>query len=153
MARVRRTLGSGLAALAGLLTGCESFRGPGIEFTAPQVTGRVVADATGAPLRGVRVGRELHAWKEPQGGFWKGAEELRLLQSETRSSADGSFELRSERVALLFGFGDSGLNLRLTVRAGGFRAWQTNYPVKALATNAVPDEPRIDAGEIRLLKR
>ncbi len=146
-------MGWGLASLAGLLAGCGSFRGPGIEITAPRVTGTVVGDATGAPLRGVRVGRQLHAWKEPTGGLWKGSEELRLLQSEVRTAADGSFELRSERVALLFGFGDSGLDLRLTVRAGGFRAWQTNYPVKALATNAVPDEPRIDAGEIRLLKR
>lgn len=140
--------------LLGVLTaGCESFRGPGIEFTAPRVTGRVVADDDGKPLAGVRVGRELHAWKEPTGGLWKGAEELRLLQHETRTAGDGTFVLPAERVALLFGFGDAGFNLRLKVQAAGFRPWETNYPVKALGTNGGPDEPRIMAGDVRLERR
>lgn len=140
-----------LLVLAG--SGCESFRGPGIEFTAPRVTGRVVAAATGESLAGVRVGRELFAWKAPLGGLRKGAEELQLLQRETRTAADGGFVLPSERVALLFGFGDGGFDLRLAVQGSGFRPWQTNYSFRALGTNGGPTEPRLEAGEIRLERR
>lgn len=150
---MRNRHGLTLGLLAVFTAGCESFHGPGIEFTAPRVTGRVVAAEDGRPLAGVRVGRELHAWKEPTGGLWKGAEELRLLQSESRTAADGTFTLPAERVALLFGFGDAGFNLRLVVQAAGFQAWQTNYPVKAMGTNAGPDEPRIAAGDVRLQRR
>ncbi len=144
-------MGGLLLVLAG--SGCDSIRGPGIEFTAPRVTGRVVADASGEPLSGVRVGRELFAWKSPLGGLRKGAEELQLLQWETRTAADGSFVLPSERVALLFGFGDGGFDLRLAVQGSGFRAWQTNYPFRALGTNGGPTEPRLEAGEIRLERK
>lgn len=140
-----------LLVLAG--SGCESFRGPGIEFTAPRVTGRVVAAATGESLAGVRVGRELFAWKSPLGGLRKGAEELQLLQRETRTAADGGFVLPSERVALLFGFGDGGFDLRLAVQGSGFRPWQTNYSFRDLGTNGGPTEPRLEAGEIRLERR
>lgn len=147
-----------LSWMSGLLlvlvgSGCESIRGPGIEFTAPRVSGRVVAAATGEPLRGVRVGRELFAWKAPLGGWRKGAEELQLLQRETRTAADGGFVLPSERVALLFGFGDGGFDLRLAVQGAGFRAWQTNFPFRAMGTNGGPTEPRLEAGEIRLERR
>ena len=140
-----------LLVLAG--SGCESFRGPGIEFTAPRVTGRVVAAATGESLAGVRVGRELFAWKAPLGGLRKGAEELQLLQRETRTAADGGFVLPSERVALLFGFGDGGFDLRLAVQGSGFRPWQTNYSFRDLGTNGGPTETRLEAGEIRLERR
>jgi hypothetical protein len=140
-----------LLVLAG--SGCESIRGPGIEFTAPRVSGRVVAAASGEPLAGVRAGRELFGWKAPLGGLRKGAEELQLLQRETRTAADGGFVLPSERVALLFGFGDGGFDLRLAVQGSGFRPWQTNYPFRALRTNGGPTEPRLEAGEIRLERR
>ena len=134
-------------------SGCESIRGPGIEFTAPRVSGRVVAAATGEPLPGVRVGRELFGCKAPLGGLRKGAEELQLLQRETRTAADGGFVLPSERVALLFGFGDGDFDLRLAVQGAGFRPWQTNYSFRALGTNGGPTEPRLEAGEIRLERR
>lgn len=147
-----------LLSLGGLLgvigfTGCESVRGPGVEFSAPRVGGQVVAEATGEPLRGVRVGRELRTARHPLGGYWKGAEELQLLQRDVRTAADGTFVLPAERVALLFGFGDVGFNLRLVVQAAGFRTWQTNYPVRALDTNAGPVEPRLETGVIGLQRR
>lgn len=133
--------------------GCGSFQGPGIEFSAPRVEGRVLAAESGAPLRGVRVGRELHPDRHPLGGFWKGTEQLRLLQAETRTAKDGSFVLPAERVAYLFTLGDVGFNLRLVIQAANYQGWQTNYPLKALSTNAGPDEPLLDAGEIRLRRR
>jgi hypothetical protein len=150
---MRRTKWISLGWLLLGVSGCTSVRGPGVEFSAPRVTGRVVAEATGQPLRGVRVGRELSAWKAPLGGLWKGAEELRLLQRETRTTAGGEFKLPAERVAFLLGWGEAGFDLRLRVRAVGYQPWQTNYPVKALAPAASPVEPWLDAGEIRLRVR
>ncbi len=135
------------------LAGCASFRGPSLEFSAPRVAGRVVDDVTGEPVPGARVGRELVAEHPPAGGFWKGAEVFRRLQMEVRSAADGHFALASERVALLFSLGDVGFNLRLAVQADGYRIWQTNYPYRSLDTNAGPMEPRLETGEIRLVRR
>jgi hypothetical protein len=138
--------------LAAFAAGCGSIRGPGIEFTAPRITGRVVNEADGLPLAGASVGRELYPARGPTGELRKGVEDLRLLQTFARCGKDGAFELPSERVALLLRIGEVPLDLRLTVQKQGFVTWQTNYFYSSLTTNSVR-EPRIDAGEIRLRRR
>lgn len=134
-----------------LCAGCESFNGPGIDYAAPRVTGRVVDDSSGRPVRYARVGRKLWTWRKGTGEFLKGGEQLLLMQEYSRTDADGSFTLPSKQVALLFSFGEVALNLNLTVQRGGYAPWQTNFPVSALSTNSPVLE--LDAGEVRLHPR
>lgn len=147
-----RTIPAGLAVVAaGLLCGCDTFRGPGIDYTAPRVTGRVVDDSTGAPVKYARVGRQVWKWRGSTGEFLKGGEELMLSQDFQRTGRDGSFQLPAKQVALLFGWGEVPLNLRLTVQHGAFVPWQTNFPIAALSTNS--EHLELDAGDIRVKPR
>lgn len=141
------SLGGALACLAG----CESFNGPGIDYTAPRVTGRVLDDSSGQPIRFARVGRKLWTWRKGGGEFLKGGEETLLLQECARTDAGGNFTLPSKQVALLFSFGEVPLNLKVTAQHGGFVPWQTNFPITSLATNSAT--LRLDAGEVRLRAR
>ena len=134
-----------------LLGGCESFNGPGIDYTAPRVTGHVVDAASGRPVRFARVGRKLWTWRQGTGEFLKGGEEMLLAQEYARTDTDGSFTLPSKKVALLFSFGELALNLNLTVQRGGYAPWQTNFPPSILSTNSPGLE--LDAGEVRLRPR
>ncbi len=138
-------------AAVGLLCGCDTFRGPGIDYTAPRVTGRVVDDSTGAPVKYARVGRQVWKWRGSTGEFLKGGEELMLSQDFQRTGRDGSFQLPATQVALLFGWGEVPLNLRLTVQHGAFVPWQTNYPIAALSTNS--EHLELNAGDIRVKPR
>lgn len=131
-----------------LLAGCESFNGPSLDYTAPRVTGRVVDDASGQPVRYAQVGRKLWAWRKGTGEFLKGGEEMVLRQDYVRTGSDGAFVLPSKEVALLFSWGEVPLNLQLTVQHGRYLAWQTNFPTLALNTNSLTLE--LEAGEIRL---
>jgi hypothetical protein len=139
-----------VAAVA-LLCGCDTFRGPGIDYTAPRVTGRVVDDSNGAPVKYARVGRQVWKWRGSTGEFLKGGEELMLSQDFQRTGRDGSFQLPAKQVALLFGWGEVPLNLRLTVQHGAFVPWQTNYPIAALSTNS--EHLELNAGDIRVKPR
>ena len=138
-------------AAVGLLCGCDTFRGPGIDYTAPRVTGRVVDDSNGAPVKYARVGRQVWKWRGSTGEFLKGGEELMLSQDFQRTGRDGSFQLPAKQVALLFGWGEVPLNLRLTVQHGAFVPWQTNYPIAALSTNS--EHLELNAGDIRVKPR
>ena len=115
------------------------------------MTGNVVDDSSGRPVRYALVGRKLCSWRQSTGGFLKGAEELMLMQDYVRTDAVGGFQLPKKRVALLFSFGDIGLNLRLAVQRSGYSSWQTNFPYNALATNS--PAPELHAGEVRLRPR
>lgn len=140
----------GLLLTALALTGCESFNGPSLDYTAPRVHGRV-RDAAGRPVAFAQVGRRLWKWRTESGDFRKGGEELLLRQDYDRTAADGSFTLPARQVALLFSWGEVPLNLRLTVQRGGYRPWQTNFPVSALSTNS--STPELDAGDVGLQLR
>lgn len=133
------------------LSGCESFNGPGIDYTAPLVSGRVVNEASGEPIHYARVGRKLWSGRKGTGEFFKGGETMLRLQEYDRTDADGRFTLPAREVALLFSFGEIALNLNLTVQHSGFVAWRTNFPLSALATNSPGLE--LDAGEVRLHPR
>lgn len=134
-----------------LLAGCESFNGPSLDYTAPRVTGRVVDDASGQPVRYAQVGRRLWTWRKGTGEFLKGGEEMLLRQDYARTGADGSFVLPSKEVALLFSWGEIPLNLQLTVQHGRYVAWSTNFPTLALGTNSSMLE--LQAGDVRLKLR
>ena len=61
-----------IAALCGIATGCASFNGPSVDFAAPRVTGRVVDDASGRPVKWARVGRKIWTWRKGTGEFLRG---------------------------------------------------------------------------------
>ena len=131
--------------------GCDSFRGPGIDYTAPRVTGRVIDSDTGAPVRNARVGRQLWKWRGSTGEFLKGGEEQVLAADFERTARDGTFTLPPKQVALLFGWGEVPLNLRLTVQHGSYLAWQTNFPIAALSTNS--EHLELPAGDVALRRK
>ncbi len=149
--RMRLWMGIILTWLAIGCAGCGSFHGPSLDCIAPRVTGNVVDDNSGRPVRYALVGRKLWSGRQSTGGFLKGAEELMLMHDYVRTDAAGSFQLPKKRVALLFSFGDIGLNLRLAVQHSGYGSWQTNFPYVALATNS--PSPELHAGEVRLRPR
>jgi hypothetical protein len=138
-----------LVALA--LSGCGSVNGPGIDYMSPRVVGRVVDDASGAPVANAQVGRSLFKWRKGGGEFLHGGEELLLRQEYVRSDHAGQFTLPGAKVALLFSFGEFGLNMRVTIQNGRYIDWVTNYPVTSLSTNSC--RPEIDAGDIRIRPR
>ncbi len=140
-----------IAVLAGIATGCASFNGPSVDLAAPRVTGRVVDDASGSPVRWARVGRKVWTWRKGTGEFLRGGEELLQMQDHARTDGEGRFTLPSKRFALLFSFGEVGLDLGLSVQHGSFHPWRTNYPAAALSTNS--PELSIDAGDVRLHRR
>ena len=132
-------------------TGCDTVHGPSLDVVAPRVRGRVVDAVSGEPVAGVRAGRRLTGWRQPTGGYRRGAEEFLLLQDEDRTGKDGLFELPPKRVALLFSLRDPGLQMGLELRHGRYLPWNTNFPVRALSED--PSEPRIEAGDIPLTPR
>ncbi len=146
-----RCLSPVAVALALLGAGCDSFRGPGIDYTAPRVTGRVIDADTGAPVRNARVGRQVWKWRGSTGEFLKGGEEQVLAADFERTARDGTFTLPPKQVALLFGWGEVPLNLRLTVQHGTYLAWQTNFPTTALSTNS--ERLELPAGNVVLRRK
>lgn len=147
--RLQRRLSLAVTLLAAAATaGCDTVHGPSLDVIAPRVRGRAVDGTTGDPVAGVRAGRRLSGWRQPTGGYRRGAEEFLLLQDEVRTGKDGRFELPPKRVALLFSLRDPGLQMGLELRHGRHLPWQTNFPVRALSED--PSEPRIDAGDIPL---
>lgn len=142
-----------LALAAVLFTGCDTLSGPSIDFTSPRIVGKAVDARTGEPIKGARVGRAIYTWRGPGGEFRKGAEDLLLQETYTRTDAQGEFNLPSRRSALLFRFGDYSLNMKLVLQKSGYIHWQTNFPMAALSTNAPGPEPRIEPVTIPLVHR
>ena len=153
--KLRTTGGTGNLAFAALLglavAGCDTFRGPGIDYTAPRITGRVIDAEGGAPVRNARVGRQIWRWRGGTGEFLKGAEEMVLSHDFVRTGRDGAFDLPPRQVALLFAWGETPLNTRLTIQHGGFIRWQTNYPLSALSTNT--DRLELPAGDVAIRRK
>ena len=139
------------AALACVTGGCESFTGPGIHCVAPRVTGRIVDDATDAPIAWARVAREPRVWRGPLGDLPKGAEEQMARSTWVRTGRDGRFELPATEVALLFGFGDTMPNLRLVIDHAAYRRLDTNFNSSDLKMEEGP--PSIEAGTLRLERK
>ncbi len=139
------------AALALIAGGCDTFRGPGIDYTAPRITGRVIDGKDGAPVRNARVGRQIWTWRGGTGEFLKGAEEMVLSHDYVRTGRDGAFDLPPRQVALLFAWGETPLNTRLTVQHGSFIRWQTNFPIGSLSTNT--ERLELPAGDVAIRRK
>lgn len=132
-----------LAVMAG---GCQSLRlGP---YTAPRVTGRVVAADTGQPLAGVEVQRGSPSTKRRLAEPPKGGEVL-LEKAAVRTDSQGRFTLPSERALTVFR--PAGWNfVQLTLQRAGYERFQTNFAFTELLTNTPAGEPLLNAGDISL---
>lgn len=128
-----------------VLTGCKTpTLGP---YTAPRVTGRVLAADTGQPLAGVRVQRDA---TERASGLDapKGGERLKDKAPVT-TGADGTFLFPSTRALTVFR--PVGWNwVRLDFDRSGYQPLHTNYSILTPATNAPSGEPMLHTGDIRL---
>ena len=128
-----------------LLAGCQaSLWGP---YTAPRVTGRVIAADTRVPLPGVRVSRGYRE-RHPGLGWPPKGSELMVQKMPSRTDEQGNFVLQSERVLSVFR-GSGWDQIRLRFEAPGYLPLQTNYPV-SLETNAPSGEPSLSVGEVLL---
>ena len=134
-----------LPLLAIAAAGCHSVRlGP---YTAPRVTGRVVAADSGQPLAGVEVQRGIRPRKRRLAEPPKGAEVL-IEKPGTRTDAEGCFTLPSERALTLL---PAGWNLvQLTFQRAGYERFQTNFTFSDALTNTPAGEPLLNTGDIRL---
>jgi hypothetical protein len=138
---------------AAIVTGCDSFHGPGVEYTAPKISGRLVDDKTGQPVVNARVGRQKELFKPTPGEWRKGGEDLLRQHDYVRTDADGRFVLPSEHAALLFWFGDIGMNLDLATQHRRYGLVETNLPYSAIVTNSASGELEVPAGDWRLSPR
>ncbi len=74
-----------------------------------------------------------------------------LSHDYVRTSKDGTFDLPPRQVALLFAWGETPLNTRLTVQHGNFIRWQTNFPIGSLSTNT--ERLELPAGNVTIRRK
>ena len=126
------------------LTGCKSVS----KYVSPQITGRVLDEATHLPLEGAAVQR-LSSKKgsrlvePPKGG------QLLMQPAPVRTREDGTFVLESWRD--LGVFRRSWFSVGLSVQHPGFEEFVCYYTI-ADATNSPDGVPVVRTGDILLLR-
>ena len=145
MDRTRLRFVSSLLALS-FLSGCETDNFN--HYTAPEVTGRVLAADTRQPLANVHVSRgdagsDFQPFGPPKGG------QLITQPAPVRTDADGRFTLPAKSVFALFR--NAGWwSAPVTFQCTGYESFSTNYTAANVVTNAVTGPPVVEAGEILL---
>ncbi|HTI69477.1 MAG TPA: hypothetical protein VMF06_05905 [Candidatus Limnocylindria bacterium] len=139
--------------LAAAMAGCDTLHGPGVEYTAPKVSGQLIDDKTGEAVVNARVGRRSELLRPPVGVWRKGGEDLVQQHEFVRTDAQGQFELPSERAILLFRFGDTPLNLDLATQHRKYGRAETNLPYSGLRTNVTSGELEVAPVEWRIAPR
>jgi hypothetical protein len=137
-----------LLLLALALAGCRSLQ---LEpYTAPRVTGRVLAADTRQPLEGVKVTRDhserrAGASEPPKGG--------RLMDRDysIRTGSEGRFDFSSQRELTIF-HSPGQQFIQLDFERSGFDRFQTNFSMLKCGTNTPGGEPLLETGDI-LLRR
>ena len=134
-----------IAILLAALSGCQSGRFT--HYTAPEVTGRVLAADTHQPLANASVQRGAANAFEPFGPPKGG--QLLIQTGIVRTAADGRFVLDSKSV--FAPFRDPGWwSTPVTFSHSGYETFQTNYTAGDLTTNTPAGVPVIDAGDVLL---
>ena len=134
------------ALLIAAVAGCQS--GDYNHYTAPEVTGRVLAADTHQPLANVRVlradpGSHFEPFGPPKGG------QLLIQPAVVRTDADGRFVLESRSVFALFR--NAGWwSAPVTYQRNGYETFSTNYTASNVISNAPASPPVVDAGEVLL---
>jgi hypothetical protein len=132
--------------LAAALTGCQS--GKHSYYTAPRVTGRVLAAGTQQPLGKTTVRRMLPqpyagAATQPKGG------QLQMVPGGVRTDADGRFVLESERVVAMFRRG-GWHSVSVSFTHAGYRSFQTNYTAARFKERSPEGVPLVNTGDVLL---
>ena len=128
------------------LAGCQS--GGAVHYTAPEVTGRVLAADTHQPLANVHVLRG-----EPGGNFEpfgppKGGQQI-IQPAPVLTDAEGRFLLESKSVFALFR--DAGWwSTPVTYQLAGFESFSTNYTAANVTRHTSTGAPVVDAGDVLL---
>ena len=129
------------AAMSVAVTGCHSPS----QYSSPRVTGRVLDEQTGQPLKDVavrRVSDNTPVMAPPKGG------EMLKQAPSIFTGADGAFVLKSVRdLAFLQRVQWYSVSLSFTHR--GYEQLMKTYPL-ASATNTASGEPIVPAGDVLL---
>ena len=135
--------------MAAILTGCKSASLS--SYTAPRVTGRVVAADTGQPLANVRIQRINPAASQDDPVSAKGGQRLESAAS-VRTDAEGRFVLEAER-ALTLVQQPVWPSVTAAFQRDGYLTLRTNFNLLQASTNAPGGTPMVNAGDIRLYPR
>jgi hypothetical protein len=133
----------------GLLTwavaGCQS--GKFTHYTAPQISGRVLAADTQKPLAKAQVQRadkqKFEPFGSPKGG------EILMQNNGVQTDAGGRFMMPAESVISVFR--QPGMwSVPLIVSCSGYESFATNYSGTDMLKFSATGVPEVDAGDILL---
>lgn len=129
-----------------VLAGCQS--GGPTHYTAPEVTGRVLAADTHQPLANVRVqcggpGQSFGPFGPPKGG------QLLIEKAVVRTDADGRFVSPAKTVFALFRQ-PGWWSVPVAFSRSGYETFQTNYTGSNVTSHSSGGVPVVDAGDIFL---
>ena len=123
-------------------SGCQSVGF--FDRAMPKISGRVLAGDTGRPLAGVTVLRLQPG--QIAGNPAKGAELLLRGRPEI-TGADGCFVMAGREYVSFFNRA-GGWSVRLAFQAEHYAPFTTNYTMTGSASNSLPGEPLVQAGDI-----
>jgi hypothetical protein len=128
------------------LTGCQSDNYN--HYTAPEITGRVLAAGTHQPLTNVHVLRggpkgNFEPFGPPNGG------KLLIQPAPVFTDADGRFLLESKSVFALFRSA-GWWSAPVTYQRAGYESFSTNYTAANVVSNTSVGPPVVDAGDVLL---
>jgi hypothetical protein len=138
-----RTLSQWVALM--MLTGCQS--GGIIHYTAPEVTGRVLAADTRQPIANVRIQRAGSTDNDPLYPL-KGGQQL-IQPAPVLTDGDGRFVLAGKSVLTLFR-SPGWWTVPVTFQHSGYEGFQTNYGLSNVTGHAPDGAPVVDAGDVLL---
>ena len=137
---------TGLFLLAAFLAGCQSA---GVTYyTAPEVTGRVLAADSHQPLAKANVqwggtGSNFEPFGPPKGG------QLLLNSDGTQTDVAGRFVLQSKSVFALFRK-PGWWSVTVSFSHDGYEAFQTNYTGDNVTSHTAEGTPVVNAGDVML---
>lgn len=135
-----------LSLLLVILCGCRS--GDYNHYTAPEVTGRVLAADTHQPIANARVIRSGGNNNADPFGSTKGAT-LLMQPVPVMTDADGRFMLESKSVFALFR-NPGWWTAPVSYQHSGYETFSTNYTASNVLSNTPAGAPVVDAGDILL---
>jgi hypothetical protein len=131
-----------------ILTGCKSSSPA--PYVSPKVTGRVLDAQTHQPLKGVKVQRLIPDQAPNVANDVKGGQVMAKAPA-VRTTADGTFELASERSLSPFQRG-GWYSVSITFEHPGYFRCVTNYSLKH-AVITPKGEPVVHTGDIWLERK
>ena len=128
-----------------VLAGCQSGRFT--HYTAPQISGRVLAADTRQPLANAQVQHAEMQKFEPFGSPKGGA--VLMQSSGVQTDAEGRFIMPGESVLAIFR--QPGMwSVPVIVSCSGYQSFTTNYTGTKVISHSATGVPEVEAGDIWL---